>query len=141
MSDQWDLLLGLEENFQKLRKFYFKSAAMFVYKGNFLSSDLLNQLSAGGDGHSERWKDAREEWGVRTVPKWVMTVVSDKNIFTKLGLRPDKIGFRSSAKGQQGKIISKIFTFFWVYKQHKILLGKFDLWGRDSFPNHCDSPK
>ena len=62
-----------------------------------------------------------------SVPKWAMRAVSDKNIFTKLGLRADKIGFRSSAKGQQGKIISKIFTFFSVYKQHKILLGKVDL--------------
>ena len=67
-------------------------------KENFLSSDLLNQLSVvvgqvieGGERMLERRREECAQVGDDGRS-------SDKNIFTKLSLRADKIGFRSSAK-------------------------------------------
>ena len=71
MSGMLDLLLRLGGQLSETEEQHWESfipslqRCLFT-KENFPSSDLLNQLSAGGaagPGHSGRWKDAKEECG------------------------------------------------------------------------------
>ena len=86
----------------------------------------MGLVIVGGERMLE-WSEESGEW---KVPKWVMTVLSSYQ--TKIFL-PNSVSGRIKLvsvllpKGQQGKIISTIFTFFSGYKQHKIFLSKLDL--------------
>ena len=95
MSSLIDLLLRPGRNWES----FIPSLQWCLFtKENFLSSDLLNQLSVvvgqvieGGERMLERRREECAQVGDDGRS-------SDKNIFTKLSLRADKIGFRSSAK-------------------------------------------